>query len=146
MKLSGALRSLVRGLVKSFPTLRTLDLSGNVLEGSIPKEIGDLSDLEVLYLNDNRLTGQFPRALEKLTKLRILWLGGGNDFTAPHSSSSSSSSSSSAASTLSGGIVNEWAGSANGGGRPRGLFFNDRPSVEAFFESLFVVDYGLASS
>jgi hypothetical protein len=38
----------------------TLDLSYNQLTGSIPPEIGNLTNLTHLYLNDNQLSGIIP--------------------------------------------------------------------------------------
>ena len=53
-----------------------LDLAGNDLTGSIPPELGDLSELEVLELNSNLLTGTLPSELGKLSELEHVELGG----------------------------------------------------------------------
>ena len=55
-----------------------LDLFNNQLSGSIPSELGDLSNLEWLRLFNNKLTGSIPPELGKLTKLRSLFLTGNN--------------------------------------------------------------------
>ena len=44
------------------------------LKGSIPPELGRLSELEILYLHRNVLTGQIPGALNNLSKLQQLYL------------------------------------------------------------------------
>ena len=52
------------------------------LQGSIPAELGSLSNLESLTLNNNALTGPIPTELGSLTALRYLLLGG-NELTGP---------------------------------------------------------------
>ena len=54
--------------------LRKLNLSNNSLTGSIPSELGDLTNLTHLYLNANRLTGEIPSQLSILSNLQELWL------------------------------------------------------------------------
>ena len=51
-----------------------LYLSNNILVGSIPPEIGDLSELEILRLDYNTLQGGIPAEIGKLSKLRELHL------------------------------------------------------------------------
>ena len=53
-----------------------LKLGGNLLRGSIPSELGLLTDLRWLYLPDNQLQGGIPTELGNLTKLRRLDLSG----------------------------------------------------------------------
>jgi len=48
------------------------------LTGSIPKEIGNLTDLQGLSLHSNSLSGDIPIELCKLTNLHILYLTGNN--------------------------------------------------------------------
>lgn len=69
-------------LVGTIPTelgnlsqLNTLSLYGTGLEGPIPAELGDLANLEILWLANNRHTGSIPKELGKLSKLRSLHLG-----------------------------------------------------------------------
>ena len=45
----------------------TLDLSDNQLTGSIPPEIGNLTNLTKLYLFNNELTGEIPESICDLT-------------------------------------------------------------------------------
>ncbi|KAL2650854.1 hypothetical protein R1flu_018982 [Riccia fluitans] len=49
-----------------------LDLSSRNLTGSIPEEIGALTDLQVLDLNNNLLTGSIPSAFTSLTQLTFI--------------------------------------------------------------------------
>ena len=54
--------------------LTGLYLSDNELTGSIPVELGNLTNLTGLYLSDNELTGSIPAELGKLTSLTSLSL------------------------------------------------------------------------
>jgi len=51
-----------------------IDLSYNHLNGTIPPEIGDLTNLIVLSLWHNQLTGNIPSELGNLNNLEIFWL------------------------------------------------------------------------
>ena len=51
-----------------------ITLSSNRLRGSIPAELGNLSDLQVLFLRDNQLSGSIPVKLGNLSSLRWLEL------------------------------------------------------------------------
>jgi hypothetical protein len=51
-----------------------LNLSDNNLDGPIPDQIGDLSNLEYLYATRNNLTGSIPAAIGNLSLLRKLYL------------------------------------------------------------------------
>ena len=44
------------------------------LKGTIPAELGRLSELEILYFHRNELTGEIPGALNNLSKLQQLYL------------------------------------------------------------------------
>ncbi|MCH8961562.1 MAG: RsmD family RNA methyltransferase [Bacteroidetes bacterium] len=57
-----------------------LDLRSNRLTGSIPPELGNLANLEILFLNNNDLTGSIPVELGNLTNLSFLLLEA-NDLT-----------------------------------------------------------------
>ena len=62
--------------------VESLSLGGNNLSGSIPPELGNLTDLKHLYLWDNQLSGSIPPELGKLTKLEGLQLHN-NHLTGP---------------------------------------------------------------
>ena len=54
--------------------LTRLSLSENQLTGEIPRELGNLSSLTGLYLHENQLTGPIPPELSELTKLERLYI------------------------------------------------------------------------
>ena len=56
--------------------------SGNGLRGTLPAELGNLTNLEFLELANNNLTGPLPAILGNLTKLEYLDLYG-NSLTGP---------------------------------------------------------------
>ena len=58
----------------------SLNLRDNQLTGSIPPELGNLSNLVWLFLRDNQLTGSIPPELGNLSNLVWLYLSG-NQFT-----------------------------------------------------------------
>ena len=62
--------------------LAWLNLAGNELSGSIPAELGDLSNLERLYLGGNELSGAIPAELGDLSNLTQLGLYG-NQLSGP---------------------------------------------------------------
>ena len=69
------------GLTGSIPpeignltNLEWLDLQNNELTGSIPSEIGNLINLERLHLDNNQLTGLIPPEIGNLTNLERLYL------------------------------------------------------------------------
>ena len=49
-----------------------LHLSGNELSGTIPAELGSLTNLQELYLNQNELSGPLPLTLSALSQLSVL--------------------------------------------------------------------------
>ena len=55
--------------------LTFLQLGSNSLTGSIPAELGNLTKLTYLYLGDNSLTGSIPSELANLADLSTLHLG-----------------------------------------------------------------------
>jgi len=57
------------GEVYSVEDTDTLNLESSGLTGSIPPEIGNLTNLEVLWLSDNQLTGSIPPEIGNLTNL-----------------------------------------------------------------------------
>jgi hypothetical protein len=55
-------------------TCTSLALGSSSLTGTIPSELGTLTELEALYLDDNQLTGTIPVELAALTELEALYL------------------------------------------------------------------------
>jgi hypothetical protein len=49
-----------------------LDLENNYLVGTLPEELGDLTELVTLKMNNNQLTGSIPSQLGDLAKLEFL--------------------------------------------------------------------------
>ena len=62
----------VRECFNSISTCTKLDLSFNLLTGSVPPELGQLVRLTSLDLTGNQLTGSLPRELGQLTQLQCL--------------------------------------------------------------------------
>lgn len=47
-------------LVRSWPDLVRLDLSGNTISGQLPSSLGELGRLRTVFLNSNNFTGRIP--------------------------------------------------------------------------------------
>ena len=60
------------GITVSSSRVYTLDLARKGLAGSIPAELGNLTNLNRLFLENNRLTGNIPTELSNITNLT--WL------------------------------------------------------------------------
>ena len=58
-------------------------IGNNKLTGSIPAELGDLTNLTELSLGGNGLSGEIPPELGDLTSLQELYLWGNTDLTGP---------------------------------------------------------------
>ena len=54
--------------------VKKIDLYNNELTGEIPKEIGNLRNLQYLYLHNNQLTGEIPKEIGNLMNLQDLYL------------------------------------------------------------------------
>ena len=63
------------GVGCSYGSVSRIVLDDNSLSGSIPAELGNLTNLTSLYLNVNSLTGSIPSELGNLTNLRGFSLG-----------------------------------------------------------------------
>ena len=70
--------NLLRGTIPeelgSLTYLTYLDLRRNQLRGAIPSSLGNLTQLQILALHENLLSGQIPAALGNLTELTYLTL------------------------------------------------------------------------
>ena len=66
--------------IGNLTNLEFIYLQRNDLSGNIPKEIGNLTNLYVLYLFNNNLTGEIPPEMGNMENLSLLWLGE-NDLT-----------------------------------------------------------------
>ena len=51
-----------------------MGLSRNNLTGSIPPELGDLTNLSSLWIYDNKLTGPLPLSMTNLRYLKQLYI------------------------------------------------------------------------
>ena len=60
-----------------------LDLGSNRLNGEIPTELGDLSNLRLLFINDNNLTGALPQGLTGLSGLESFRFHNNSGLCAP---------------------------------------------------------------
>ena len=58
----------------SMPALQTLYLRANVLTGTLPSTLGQLTDLITLDVKDNLLTGTLPSQLRQMTALEQLFV------------------------------------------------------------------------
>ncbi|VAH83252.1 unnamed protein product [Triticum turgidum subsp. durum] len=56
--------------------LQWLGLGNNNLRGSIPLEIGNMTELQIIYLHNNYLEGQLPGTISHLVKLQDLYVNG----------------------------------------------------------------------
>ncbi|KAM0948114.1 putative leucine-rich repeat-containing, plant-type, leucine-rich repeat domain superfamily [Dioscorea sansibarensis] len=65
-------KGLVLTFVKVLAILRSIDLSNNRLEGSLPKSLGNLTSLLMLNTSHNNFTGPIPSELGKLVQLEAL--------------------------------------------------------------------------
>ena len=63
--------SIPHDINQILPNLEVLELSNNKLSGEIPSSMGNCSNLEVVKLNNNRLSGQIPQQLSELHRLII---------------------------------------------------------------------------
>ena len=72
---SKGLNGSIPGELGELSNLRFLNLGLNRLTGNVPSELGRLTNLERLGLYDNRLQGSIPSWIGNLTKLEYLYLG-----------------------------------------------------------------------
>jgi len=70
------LNGTIPGQLDDLSNLLNLNLAENQLTGSIPPELGSLANLEKLYLFDNQLSGTIPPELGNLSNLIALHIDG----------------------------------------------------------------------
>ena len=61
--------------INSNGRVQGISLSENGLQGILPAEIGDLTNLKWLFLNGNEIRGEISDTITQLTNLEDLWLG-----------------------------------------------------------------------
>lgn len=66
--------SNLRQVLTQLRRLRKLNLSDNCLNGILPLEVGELTNLEVLHLDNNQLIS-LPHTVKYWTKLKVLTVG-----------------------------------------------------------------------
>ena len=71
-KLSGEIPGEMLAKMKSLVKIQLCCQLGKGLTGKIPKEIGNLTQLQVLSLGENKLYGSIPKSVAKLTHLWFL--------------------------------------------------------------------------
>jgi len=64
--------------IGNLSNLRDLDLERNILTGSIPASVGQLTELRKAKLNSNQLSGTIPKEFGNLIFLEHLWLQNNN--------------------------------------------------------------------
>ncbi len=74
VRVGNRLAGTIPSEVGSLTNLGHLDLSANQLTGTIPSDLGSLTNLQVLGLWNNQLTGPIPSELGRLTDLQALGL------------------------------------------------------------------------
>ena len=71
-KLSGKIPGKLLARMKSLVKIQLCCQIGEGLTGEIPKDIGNLTELQVLSLGENRLHGSIPKSIAKLKKIWFL--------------------------------------------------------------------------
>ena len=71
-KLSGRIPGEILVKMRSLVKIKLCCQKGKGLSGEIPKDIGNLTELQVLSLGENRLHGSIPKSIKKLKKLWFL--------------------------------------------------------------------------
>ncbi|XP_052182021.1 putative receptor-like protein kinase At3g47110 [Diospyros lotus] len=66
--------SLPKSIGNLSATIYFLNLQGNHIHGEIPSEISHLTRLSTLYLGENEFKGRIPNSIGKLRNLRVLFL------------------------------------------------------------------------
>ena len=98
--------------------LTELDLRGNRLSGPVPSELGNLTDLRKLNLSHNRFSGELPRSLTGLSRLSRFEFGDNEGLCAPRDA-----------------IFRRWLAGVSYGWGPVCLGPADRAALAALYET-----------
>ena len=79
-KLSGTIPGKILASMKSLVKIQLCCQMGEGLTGEVPKDIGNLTELQVLSLGENRLHGSIPKSIAKLKKIWFLGLETATDL------------------------------------------------------------------
>ena len=71
-KLSGTIPGKILASMKSLVKIQLCCQMGEGLTGEVPKDIGNLTELQVLSLGENKLHGSIPKSIAKLKKIWFL--------------------------------------------------------------------------
>lgn len=77
------LNGFIPSELKDLTELDSLVLSSNNLSGIIPAQLSTLSKLKTLWIYGSNISGTLPKELGNLTNLKELVLGGGHNLTGP---------------------------------------------------------------
>ncbi|KAK9791166.1 hypothetical protein WJX73_003369 [Symbiochloris irregularis] len=72
LQLSNITGTLPGAIFPALTSLTGFDVSGNNLTGTIPEEIGSLTQLKELWMPSNKLSGTLPSSLFNISSLRLL--------------------------------------------------------------------------
>lgn len=72
MSFFDALGSIPASMISKWTDLYQLDLNGNRFSGTIPEEVGLLTNLRFMRFGFNRFTGNIPESLSTLKNLVLV--------------------------------------------------------------------------
>lgn len=66
----------ISGMIPYVPSLTSISLAYNYIEGTLPKFLGLMTDLEELILTENLISGSIPEEIQELTNLKRFSISG----------------------------------------------------------------------
>jgi Leucine-rich repeat (LRR) protein len=66
----------ITGLIPHVPSLTSISLAYNNIEGTLPEYLGLMTNLEELILTENLITGHLPEIFQDLAKLKRFAISG----------------------------------------------------------------------